>query len=376
MAQKAWRRWAAAGAAVAVGAGAQGQVPDIISVFDAGSRAMALGGSTQATDITPNATLLNPAGLGYITAPTLSIGLRSLPDFDVTLSGSLNAPDDETDRRYGRNAFTQLSYAQPFGRGALGFSFSVGSYGLSTSSADFLTQGNLAAVDYRSSFKAQTDFFTLGYGQDMGRYSWGLGVIYANQYLSSQESYQIFDGFNQVGTVNSSTSGNATGVGAVAGVQAPIGDNAFWGASVRSPISLDGNDGVSDRLPRIPGKASAAFSVRRSLGSRSGDSLLYAAQADYHFGGSRSARLERKDGLGYGLGVEYSLNRGGSRWPIRLGYSSSPSLGEGFDARRALTFGLGWRPQEGRLGVDLGFMRDLKGGPYDISLGLTYRLGD
>ncbi|MCG9895618.1 MAG: hypothetical protein MH204_09105 [Fimbriimonadaceae bacterium] len=73
----AWMRAAGSAALgcgfVAATGSAVAQVPDLLSSVDAGSRAIALGGSTTATDITPHAALLNPAGLGYISAPPATV---------------------------------------------------------------------------------------------------------------------------------------------------------------------------------------------------------------------------------------------------------------------------------------------------------------
>ena len=148
------------------------------------------------------------------------------------------------------------------------------------------------------------------------------------------------------------------------------------GASIRTPISLRDNDQVTGLYSRIPGRASLGYSGKRGFGGTSQDYLIYALQADYHFGGDKRLPFQRKDRLGWGVGFEYNLNRGGSRWPLRLGYQALASQGLGYSDRNALTFGLGWRPENGRFGIDLNFLRDSKGGPTDAALGITYRFGN
>jgi hypothetical protein len=337
---------------------------------------MAMGGATSATDVTPHSALLNPAGLGYISVPTLSLSFRNLPETESVLSGNLERPSSRVDRQYGKTAFTHLGYALPVGRGTFGFSYSVGGYRLDDQSAGFLLVGPLAAVNYRAFVRAQTDFFTFSYGQQSGESSWGLGLIYANQYANSRESYVLSDGFNQVGSVDSQASGNSRGIGVVAGFQGASGANGMWGLSVRSPIQLTGNDKVTDLYGRIPGRASLGFANRRGIRATSEDYLVYALQADYHFGGERGGVFDRTAALGLGLGLEYNLLRAESRWPIRVGYQRSPRMGDGYSARDAYTFGLGWRPNDGRLGVDINFAKDTRGGPIDAAFGLTYRFGN
>lgn len=376
MARTAWMRWAAGLAGASVAPSVLAQVPDILSSLDAGTRAMAMGGATTATDVTPHSALLNPAGLGYISSPTLSLSFRNLPETESVLSGNLDGPSSRVDRQYGKTAFTHLGYALPVGRGTVGFSYSIAGYRLDDRSAGFLLVGPLAAVNYRAFVRSQTDLFTLSYGQQNGSSSWGLGVIYANQYINSQESYLLSDGFNQVGSVDSEASGTARGIGVVAGFQGASGANGMWGISLRSPIELTGNDKVTDLYGRIPGRASFGFANRRGIRAASEDYLVYALQADYHFGGERGGSFDRTAALGFGLGLEYNLLRADSRWPIRLGYQRSPKMGDGYASRDAYTFGLGWRPNDGRLGIDINFAKDARGGPVDAAFGLTYRFGN
>lgn len=351
------------------------QAPEILSALDAGSRALGMGGSTGATDVTPHAALSNPAGLGYITAPTVSLSVRSLPSSESTLSGSLANPSYNTERRYGRVAFSHLGYATPLGRGTFGVSYSIGGYQLEDAAAGVLTLPNgQRAGNYRGFTKAQTDLFTLAYGQANDKSSFGFGVVVANQHLNDRETYGVFTGNNQTGAVNRQALGTAQGIGLIAGWQAAAGDNGMIGASIRTPISLKGDDEVTNLYGKIPGKASLGYAGKRLI--RAQDYLTYALQLDYHFGGEKSGKFAREDKLGYGLGLEYNFITGGARFPLRLGWQRLEALGMGFSNREGFSYGLGWRPENGRFGLDLNFFKDNSGGPADAALGITYRISN
>lgn len=371
----AWMRGALAALGAACPWVAFAQAPDILSALDAGSRALGMGGSTSVTDITPHAALSNPAGLGYISDPTLTVSFRNLPDSSSRLTGSLIDPSFNTSQRYGRTAFTHIGYALPLKKGALGFSYSLGGYRLENRTGGALAMGGgQTAVDYESFTKSQTDFFTVSYGEAKAAGSFGFGFVVANQSINTSESYDVYSGIVLSGNVSRKAQGVSQGIGLVAGWQGAAGADGMIGASIRTPISLRGSNEATDAYGRIPGRASLGYAGRRTLKAADGDYLTYGLQLDYHFGGEKSGILARKDALGYGLGVEYSLVRAGSRWPIRLGWQSLDAMGPGVSDRSGFSYGLGWRPENSRLGLDLNFYKDRKGGASDASLGITYRL--
>ncbi len=371
----AWMRGALAALGAVCPWVASAQAPDILSALDAGSRALGMGGATSATDITPHAALLNPAGLGYISAPTLTLSFRSLPDSASALTGSLADPRFSTTRRYGRTAFTHLGYAMPLKKGAIGLSYSIGGYLLEERAGSALSLGSgQTAVGYSAFTKSQTDFFTLSYGEAQTSSSYGLGIVVANQSLDTRESYDVYNGLALGGTVSRQAKGISQGIGLVAGWQGSAGADGMVGASVRTPISLKGSQEATDAYGRIPGRASLGYAGRRSIKSGEGDYFTYGLQLDYHFGGEKSGSFARKDALGFGLGLEYSFVRTGSRFPIRLGYQSLEAMGQGLSDRSGFSYGIGWRPDSSRLGLDLNFFKDRSGGASDASLGITYRL--
>ncbi|MCG9894252.1 MAG: hypothetical protein MH204_02095, partial [Fimbriimonadaceae bacterium] len=290
-------------------------------------------------------------------------------------SGNLATPTVVSIRRYGRTTLTHAGYATPMGAGTFGFNYSLAGYSLDERVGQNLTVPAGSVTGYSSFLKAQTDFFTFSYGQASDRMSWGLGLVIANQYLRLSERYGVTAGGVQVGTVDATATGTSNGIGAVGGVQMPMGDDAMLGVSVRTPISLQGNSDTTDLYSVIPGTASLGYVARTNPESRTGDFLTYSAQLDWFFGGSGVGRFERDSTLAGGFGLEYSLNRADARWPIRLGWRFNPAQGPTFESRDGYSLGLGWRPDGGALGIDLSLFRSTRGGPYDAALGLTYQLG-
>jgi hypothetical protein len=102
------------------------------------------------------------------------------------------------------------------------------------------------------------------------------------------------------------------------------------------------------------------------------DFLIWSLQSDYYFGGDDGSAYARRDFWALGAGAEFNLVRGGSRWPIRLGYARRPAGGPGFDRRDALTFGFGWRPGDLPFLVDLSLAQP-DGGKMDAALTFSYR---
>lgn len=336
---------------------------------------MAMGGSTSVTETGPQAAFRNPAGLAYVNKAAVNVTFRNLPETDSTLTGAFANPTQDASRRYGRSTLTGFSYATPIGRGVLGLSYHVGGFLQDDRTALALTDGPLTITNYQRTVKAQTDLFTLSYGQYRNGVSWGIGMQYANQYLRFDENYSVFDGGVQVGAVNQFASGNSRGFGVLAGVQIESGANTVIGASIRTPIGLTGNGQTQALYSRIPGRASLGFSTRRAAKQGSEDFWIYGAQADYIFGGTGGQGFERSAKIGFGLGAEYSLMRSGARWPLRVGFNRSPAQGRGFSDIDSFTFGLGYRPMDSKLGVDLSFGKDTKGGPVNAALGITYQVG-
>jgi len=357
---------------------ASAQVPDLMNALDAGGRAMGIGGATQSTDSNTLSTYYNPAGLAYISGATLSVAFRNLPQSDSVLTGRFSNPEFTTSKEVGAKRMTHLGYATPIKGGVLGISYTVGGFLKDFRSAASLTDGALRNVNYSETFSAQSDFFTLAWGKRSGNSNFGFGLIVVNQYFADVGSYDIQDASNNtIGNVQINNSGNSTGIGAIIGAQFPTSRDgkSMVGLSLRSPVSLKSGSSVSNYINKIPGRASIGIATRSDNLRNGTDFLVYGAQLDYFFGSDKNGILKRKDALSGGVGFEYNMHRWNARIPLRAGYAVVPSGGESFTTRNTFTFGVGYRPDNSNLSMDLNFGLPTGGGAYDMGLSLTYKLG-
>ncbi len=357
------------------GASATAQIPDLMTALDAGGRAMGLGGATYVTDSNTFSANANPAGLGFINRAQYGVAYRNLPESKTTVSGDFNDPDFDTTLDSGAFGMTHVGYAFPMGRGALGVSYTRSGFFRDDRSGDGLADGALTVRNYEELFRSQTDLFTISYGSSStaGTTNYGVGLVIANQYILNRQDYDLFNGSTQVGTVSADNSGTGLGFGVVAGAMMSVGAHSSFGISAQSPIDLSGNAETSGYLDRIPGRLSAGFATRND--KTSGEYTLIAAQASHYFGGEDNKVFSRDSYTVFNLGLEYGLNRWNARVPIRFGYTVVPAGGDGFRARDALTFGVGYRPTGAEFGLDLSFAKPLDGNALDVALSMTYLLG-
>ena len=133
-------------------------------------------------------------------------------------------------------------------------------------------------------------------------------------------------------------------------------------------------DETQSLYDKIPARLLAGVAYRQD-GLRGGrDFIVYGFQLQHFFSGKNSQVFDREDQTTVGFGLEYSYQTQGFRIPIRLGYNIVPSGGNDFGSRNSFTFGLGYRPNDGRYGVDFNFASPEKGG-YDLGISLNYRFG-
>lgn len=362
-----------------VSAFASAQVPDLMNALDAGGRAMGVGGSTQATDSNTLSTYYNPAGLAYITGPTLSAAFRNIPQSNNTVTGKFKDPDFNTTREVGPRKLTHFGFATPIKGGAIGLSYTMGGAIKDFRAGSGLTDGALSIRNYTEVLQTQTDFFTLAYGKRTGTSNFGIGIVLANQYIADQASWDTFDASNtQIGTTKVSNSGNSTGVGAIVGIQFQSGKsgNSMVGLSVRTPIKLSNNSQTNPYLNKLPGRASLGMATRTEPVGKGRDFFVYGAQLDYFFGSDKGGSFARKDVLGGGVGLEYNLHKFNARIPLRVGYAVVPKGSDNTINRNTFTLGVGYRPEDSNFAVDLNFGMPSGGGGLDLGLSLTYKLGN
>jgi hypothetical protein len=356
-----------------------GQVPDLLTAFDVGGRAMGAGGAFYATGADTISSYYNPAGLGYVNESTAGLVYRNLPTSRTIMRTSFDDPQLDSTGRRGSNAITHLGVAVPRGAGTFGISYTVGGYIDDLRVGNNLPTGNLTVRNYQETVKARADFFTFAFGRtnQAQNLSYGVGVQVVRQQVTNRQVGQLFDAENnQVGVFDADSSESGTGFGLLVGMQyiPPNRPNVSVGASFRTAMSLSGNPDTSVLYDRIPARFLAGIAARQD-GLRTGnDFLVYGAQVQHFFGGRRSELFDRRDQTVLGFGVEYHYALGAAMIPIRLGYNIVPSGGDDYASRNAFTFGVGYRPGGARYAIDFNFAAPERGG-YDMSVGINYRFG-
>lgn len=364
-------------AALLIPALAGAQIPDLLNTLEPGSPSLGAGGAFDPTASNTFSTFYNPAGLAYIRRRQVTAAYRNLPTSRTILSGDFNDPGYDTDPQRGKDAFTHLGYAQPLKGGGIGVSFTTGGLVDDERVGNGLAVGNFNLNNYQEKIRAKTDFYTVGYGRTNGggNFAFGGGIVLANVSIENRASGTLVDAQNQqqpfTSTDNEST---GTGIGAIVGIQysPPSAPQTSWGLSVRTPISLSGNQETAGLYDRIPGVVRLGFAARSDLAR--GDSVSYGAQLSTFFGGGGDQILDRSNLTTFGVGAEYALRRGGATFPVRIGFMAVPSGGEGFDRRDAITLGVGYRPGDERFSLDVAYVlpRD-SGRRNDLALTATYR---
>ncbi|CAN5452928.1 hypothetical protein BH11ARM2_BH11ARM2_28500 [soil metagenome] len=362
------------------------QVPDLLTAFDAGSASAGAGGAFQGLAADPSSAHTNPAGLGYAYPRTLQLTRRNVPESRSSVSGNYNSLVRSSTGDSGTQEFTSIGYTLPASaikRGApgmLAFTYHVGGpiddLGSGPSGGAIPVASGLNVINFQEERHARTEFYTIAYGRTYGQgnLSVGLGLTYAQQKTSFKQTGDVVDDngqpINGVLTFPDQKS-RGGGFGLIAGLQySPTSSpDITFGASVRTPISV-GSNSLYEVIPGFV-MLNAAY---RLPGLRSGrpDYAVVGAQSQTFFGGKRSLYFDRKTQSTWGLGVEYSLFLGNVRLPLRIGYLSIPSGGDGFASREGLTYGLGYRPAGGNYSFDANFMR-VSGGSTDLSLTVSYR---
>jgi len=369
---------------------ASAQVPDLLNAFDSGARSQGAGGALNGAAADTYSTVYNPAGLGYVNRPTLQLGQRNLPSTRTAVTGTFNDQNRAATRRNGSTSFAHFGYAIPGSairkgeKGSFGVSYSVTGLvdDLASATGDLAFAPGIRVRDFTETKRVRTDFLSFGYGRTnaAGNLAVGYGIVFANQSLTFRQTGALVDGNGDpisggpsvisFPNVKSQTSG----VGVMAGVQysPPNNPNASFNASVRSPIRVGGG-GSGVNFSTIPGRVMLGAALRYE-GYRKGkdDYLVVGANTQFFFGGQGSSDFERGSQGGFGLGLEYNLDFGRTRVPLRLGYQTIGSSGTGYDSYQTLTYGIGYQPGDGRYTIDFSYARPRSGGQ-DTYITATYR---
>jgi len=352
------------------------QVPDLVAAFDAGGRAMGMGGVTYQTGSDTLSSYANPAGLGYINKRTIGVTFRNFPESDTIVTGDI-APS-------GTQFLTSSGKAGPTGLGHAGIAIPLqggrgGTIALSLTAAGQLrdsriagpglTENGLPAGGFSQLLKSRTDFVNLSYGKATadGTFAWGAGLVYAiNRQMNLRNAPSGTTSFDA----------QATGLGAQVGVIVTPKENPdlSLGASYRTGIKLK-SGGAGLIYDEIPARLAAGIAVRRDGFRGSRDYMILGLEVQHFFDAGDSQFIDRDPQTVLGLGTEYNYAIGGGRIPIRFGFNFVPSGGTNFGRRNNFTFGLGYRPNNGAWGLDLNWGKP-QGGGSDFSIGLSYQFGN
>lgn len=376
MTRKSTLLMAALGATM-VPAVATAQVPDLVAAFDAGGRAMGMGGVTYQTGSDTLSNYANPAGLGYINKRTIGVTFRNFPESDTVVTGDI-APS-------GTQFLSSSGKAGPTGLGHAGIAIPLqngrgGTIALSLTAAGQLrdsriagpglTENGLPANGFSQLLKSRTDFVNLSYGKTSGdgTFAWGAGLVYAiNRQMNIRNAPSGTTAFDS----------QATGVGAQVGVIINPKENPDLsiGASYRTSIKLNSGGAGPLIYDEVPARLAGGIAIRRDGFRGSKDYMILGLEVQHFFDAGESQFIDRDAQTVLGLGTEYNYSFGSGRIPVRLGFNFVPSGGAGFGRRNTFTFGLGYRPNNGAWGLDLNWGRP-QGGGSDFSIGLSYQFGN
>lgn len=350
------------------------QIPDLLNALDAGSRSLGAGGAFNVTGADTLSILNNPAGLGYISTKSYGLAYRTLPKTATSLSGSIATPNQATNDVRGSNQLSHLGYVTPLKNGqTFGISYQIGGFISDERTGTGMTSGALTNISYAENIESRTDFYTLSLGKanESGTSSIGYGLVLANTSFSDRQ-FAFQPGQTPTVILDSNINSSGTGVGLVVGRQwsSANNPNTSYGASLRTPIKLNGS--ITDSYSTIPGQFSIGFATRKDNFQGEGNTLVFGAQGSYFFGGSADTVLNRTNQTVLGFGAEWNRNSGDYDLPIRIGYATVGAGGDGFARRNVFTYGIGYHPKTQPWAVDLNYALPSVGGR-DFALLISYR---
>jgi hypothetical protein len=354
------------------------QVPDTLTSLDPGGRPMGMAGVGYLTGGDTFSSYFNPAGLGFLQRSIIGIAFRNLPSTRSLATGDFDDQDLSSEGETGGRGLSHVGFTLPWkGGGTIGFAVTLGGYVDETRTGNNLPSGTLTIRNYREEVRARTDFINVSYGRGNTEqtFNWGIGFVYALQGIRNRQIGDIFDGNTQVGLLDVDNNETGNGFGFIAGIQMTPRrqPNTSFGFSYRSEIDLDNNTNTAQLYDKIPARLSAGFATRRDGIRGGGDYIVLGAEAHHFFKANRSSLLDRGvDQTTFGVGLEYNYVAGFGRLPIRVGFQAVPSGGNNFASRNSLTFGVGYRPANSDLSVDLNFGKPERGGT-DMSLTLSFK---
>ncbi len=367
------------GGIAALSVSALAQVPDLMNALDAGGRAMGVGGSLYGTSADTLSSYYNPAGLGYINQGQIGLTYRNLPKSRTTARDEFSDMEFDSSGRRGSNALAHVGLAYPLNngrRGTIGVSYNIGGFIDDERRNGGVRVGGNPVNFYSETLKARSDYFTVAYGKanSSQNFSWGAGLQFVRQRIANDIT--LVDNSNNV-LLDGDVDETGSGVGLVLGAQfiPKNNPNVSFGFSYRTEIDLNGNSDTKSLYDKIPARLLGGVAYRQD-GLRGGrDFIVYGLQLQHFFAGRSSQVFDRNAQTTAGFGLEYSYQTQGFRLPLRLGYNVVPGGGDDYGTRNGFAFGIGYRPNDSRFGIDFNFVAPEKGG-YDLGISLNYRFGN
>lgn len=353
------------------------QIPDVLTAFDAGGRALGAGGVFNSLNGETLSGYFNPAGLGFIEKRELGLTYRNLPTSTSRVDGTRANPVLNSRDQRGSNAIAHVGVAIPLrealkkGSGTVSLSYTIGGNveDVATGPAAGLPDGAFTLTDYQRRLSARSEFFTVAYGKTNAKQnlSFGFGLAFVQQQIGLRETTSA-----AVTLPNVSETGS--GIGVIVGAQyvPPNQQNISYGVSLRTPINLQNNEKTSALYDQIPGRVILGASYRKDDLRGGRDFLVLGTQVTHFFQGQNRSILDRNSQTLLGFGLEYNIDRGDYRLPIRVGYTGIPGAADQFGQRNSFNYGIGYRPNRSNYGIDLNYaVTDRRG--YDFALSLNYR---
>jgi long-subunit fatty acid transport protein len=334
----------------------------MVDAIDAGGRAMGAGSAFNLSSVSTLSATYNPAALAFVERREIGAAMRTFPTTQSSVSGPLNALRSSSDTETGAFRASHFGLALPLrNKGALGLAWTVGGWFHDTQTGVGLPNGVATYFDFT---RMRTDFYNLSYGvsSNDGQFAWGAGVIMAQTNIRNSQIITFTD--INIPPQIASTNATGNGFGAQVGIMlTPKGRrDVTIAASARTPIDIDDEDGELSLYNRIPGRIAVGVATRRD-GFRGGrDYLVLGAEGQYFFGGKDSPRIDRENHGTAHFGAEYNYGIGSATIPVRVGYSIVPRGGDGFSDRNTLSFGFGYRPNNGDWSIEVNFGSPTGGG--------------
>lgn len=349
------------------------QVPDMLTAFDAGGKALGAGSAFNNTNVDTLSTTYNPAALGFVNQAQAGASMRNFPTTETRVTGPLNDLRLDSTSFSGDLRLSHFGYAAPMKRlkGSVGIAFTTGGW-MNDNRRGVNLPGGIS--QFLDAVKLRTDFINISYGkanEDMS-FAWGVGLVIASQSNFNRQNIVFSD--PNIPAVSARDSDSTFGIGVQGGVIITPRNrpNSTLSLSVRSPIQMMDDEGVNNLYTRVPARITGGYALRQDGYRGNRDFVVYGAEVSHYLSTRSNDRVKQDAHTTAHIGIEYNYAMGMAMIPIRIGYSVVPAGGDDLGNRNSFTYGLGYRPQDKNWGIELNFGNPTGGGK-DMSIYVNYR---